>query len=252
MARDRYLWNAGEESIHQPGAEAAPKTPKSKWQNFWYYHKWHMLAAFLVAALVIGFTHDLLSKKEPDYQIALLTQTEYPQAFSAALEKQLAQYGEDLNGDGQVLVRVNPYLIVMEDGKEVSNPTLQMTSVAKFLSDLELGDSMIYLTDEASFQQHQATRQLFSNLDGTTPSAGNTDYDAMRVPWQSCRVLSTLITEEQLTDLNDENRQLTLQQAQQLSASMRRIEGTELQKDEKKVEYYTACKKLFDKLVYDK
>ena len=41
MAREGYLVNAGEETIH-PDAQA-PMSPKQKRQNWWYYNKFILL-----------------------------------------------------------------------------------------------------------------------------------------------------------------------------------------------------------------
>lgn len=252
MARDRYLWNAGEERIHPANAGTNPKSPKSKWENFWYYHKFHLLIALLVIALAAGVIYELTSKEEPDYQIALLTQTSYPEALTAALEQQIAQYGEDLNGDGRVLVSINSYLIVMEEGKQVSDPSLQMTSVARFLSDLELGSSVIYLTDETSFRLHQQTRGLFSNVDGSVSPTGSEEESAMWIPWKECRPLSHLVTADQLKGLDSEGQTKTLAMLDELGISLRAVPGTVLEQDPEKVEYYNASRTLFDRLVYGK
>lgn len=252
MARDRYLWNAGEETIHRPGESEPPQTPHGKWENFWYYHKFHVLIAVLIVLLLIFLVRDLTEKHEPDYQIGILTETQLPEEVRSVLEQKLAAYGEDLNGDGRVLVSVNAYLIVMEDGKEISDPALQMASVAKLLSDLQEGDSMIFLTDDESFRAHQSTRQLFSNLDGTAPQAGKEDFSAMRVAWKDCKPLSTLVTADDLTELSDEGRQTALRQLDGLSASLRLFSGTALEQDAEKLAYYTASRALFDRLVYGK
>lgn len=252
MARDRYLWNTGEETIHQPEQAASPQTPRGKWENFWYYHKFHLLIALAVVFLLLFLVQDLTVRREPDYQIAVLTQTPLPETVRSVLEQKLTAYGRDLNGDGRVLVSVNAYLMVMEDGKEISDPALQMASVAKLLSDLQEGDSMIFLTDDESFRAHQSTRQLFSNLDGTAPQAGKEDFSAMRVAWNDCKPLSTLVTAGDLTGMDDAAKQSALQQLSGLSASLRLFYSTPLEQKDGKPAYYTASRTLFDRLVYDK
>ncbi|WP_283610050.1 hypothetical protein [Faecalispora anaeroviscerum] len=252
MARDRYLWNAGEETIHRDGEAVTLQTPKGKWENFWYYHKFHLLIALVVIALIVSFVYELTTKEEPDYQIGVLTQTKFSDEAATVLEQKIARYGKDLNGDGRVIVRVNSYLIVMEEGKEVSDPSFQMASVAKFLSDLEAGDSMIFLTDDASFRAHQKTRQMFSNLDGTVPKAGKEKEAAMRLPWKDAKPLSSLITEADLGMLDADSRQKVMQQLDGLGASLRVFSGTPLEQNPEKVSYYTASCTLFDRLVSGK
>lgn len=251
MARDRYLYNADEETIHSGDISAAPQTPKSKWQNFWYYHKFHVLAVALLLSLIIGFAYEMLTKENPDYNIAVLTQRQQSDILLTELEKRIAEYGEDLNGDGKVIVQINPYVITIEDGAEVEDPTLQMTSVARFLSDLEKGDSFIYLTDDAAFGFNQKQRQLFSNLDGTpAPQEGWVESD-VRVPFDQCRVLPQLLPKEPIGILDEDGMKKATERLTDLSLSLRTFQGTALEQQEGKAEYYAANRRLFDKLVYD-
>lgn len=251
MARDRYLWNAGDDSIHSNG-ETAPLSAKGKWKNFWYYHKFHLLIVLVLVALVAGFVYELTTKVEPDYQIGILTETKFSDDAASILEKKIAQYGEDRNGDGRVVVRVNSYLIVMGENKPVSDPNLQMASVAKFLSDLEMGDSILFLTDSASFESHQKTRQMFSNLNGTVPKHGEEKEADMRVPWKNAKPLSSLITEDDLRNLDVDSRKAVLQQLDGLGVSMRVFKGTPLEQNPEKSSYYEQNRILFNRLVYGK
>lgn len=251
MARDRYLWNAGDDSIHSNG-EASPQSPKGKWENFWYYHKFHVLIVLVLFALVGGFVYELSTKVEPDYQIGILTETKFSDDAASILEKKIAQYGEDRNGDGRVVVRVNSYMIVMGENKPVSDPNLQMASVAKFLSDLETGDSIIFVTDKSSFESHQKTRQMFSNLNGTVPKHGEEKEAEMRVPWKDAKPLSSMITEEDLRNLDADSRKAVLEQLDGMGVSIRVFQGTPLEQNPAKVSYYQQNRTLFDRLVYGK
>lgn len=251
MARDRYLWNAGDDSIHSSG-ETAPQSPKGKWENFWYYHKFHLLVGLVLLALIAGFVYELTTKVEPDYQIGILTETKFSDNAASILEKKIAKYGVDRNGDGRVVVRVNSYMIVMGENKPVSDPNLQMASVAKFLSDLEMGESIIFLTDNASFESHQKTRQMFSNLNGTVPKHGEEKEAEMRVPWKNAKPLSSMITEEDLRNLNADSREAVLEQLDGLGVTMRVFNGTPLEQNQEKASYYQQNRALFDRLVYGK
>ena len=50
MARERYLLNAGEDTIHDN--EIKLVTAKDKRKNWWYYHKRHLLVGIIAAAMV--------------------------------------------------------------------------------------------------------------------------------------------------------------------------------------------------------
>lgn len=53
MAREMYLVGVDEEELKPPAPPEQPKTPKGKWENFWYHYKWHTLG---IAAAVIVLT----------------------------------------------------------------------------------------------------------------------------------------------------------------------------------------------------
>ena len=50
MARERYLINAGEDTIHSN--EIKLVTAKDKRENWWYYHKRQIIPAILVLSLI--------------------------------------------------------------------------------------------------------------------------------------------------------------------------------------------------------
>ena len=70
MARERYLINAGEDTIHSN--EIKLVTAKDKRENWWYYHKRQIIPAILVVALLAVFIHSMATKVDPDYTIGLL------------------------------------------------------------------------------------------------------------------------------------------------------------------------------------
>ena len=57
MARERYLHNAGEDTIH--ANEIKLVTAKDKRKNWWYYHKFHLLIGIIAVALVVNFVYSI-------------------------------------------------------------------------------------------------------------------------------------------------------------------------------------------------
>ena len=238
MARERYLLHEEEETINKPGAEIKLTTPKSKWDNFWFYHKWHVVIGAAVVLLVAFFIRDMLNQEHPDYQIGVITQNSYTDTVVEALEKKFEQVGEDLNQDGKVQVQVNVYTISDSDK---ADPNVQMASATKFTADLTEGMSMIFLTDDQSFQKQQKANQMFAYLDGATPPKDETDYTKMRVALKDCKLFQKFDTEAPTVEGKDflEN----------FSISMRVIKGSAVEGKADKEAYYASCKKMFDKIV---
>jgi hypothetical protein len=240
VARERYLLHGDEETIHQAGAEIKADSPKSKWDNFWYYYKWHVLIGIAVILLAVFFIHDLTSKVNPDYQIGLITQTTYPTEVVESLENQIAKFGTDLNGDGKVVVQLNSYVAAEGSSSQAVDMNVQAAGVVRLMSDFSDGSSMIFISDDASFQSLQSKSQVFSYLDGSTPPEGALDYQKMRVGLENCRLTNPKVTAPDGTSQD---------LLKNLSISMRLFKGTDLEAKKGKAAYFASSKKLFDQIV---
>lgn len=234
MARERYLLHEGEETIHREKDEVQLKTPKEKWKNFWYYNKWYFLIGAVVILLAFFLIKDMVGQVKPDYQVMLATRYSVPQETVDALEKTMEKYAEDRNGDGKVVVQVNANAFPSEtDG---GNANVRMASVVHLQADLSDATSVVFITDDACFRDEQKEFQLFSYTDGTTPTEGAADYDRMRVALKDCKAFGELVKANDSTALS------------QLSLSMRVFEGTDQAKNKDKQAYYSASRKLFEKI----
>lgn len=241
MARERYLLHAGEETINQPGVEKKADSPKAKWENFWFYHKWHVLIGIVIVMAAAFFIHDFTSNVKPDYQIGLITQKPCSEQAIESLEKELAKYGEDRNSDGKVVVQVDSTVLADDSGSANADPNVQMAGVVRLSADLAEGTSMIFITDDASFRSQQAKQQMFSYLDGAMPPDGASDFDRMRVALKDCKKLAGLgaaVPEGEGTGL-----------LKDLSISLRIFKGTQLEGKKGMSAYFTASKKLFDQVI---
>ena len=238
MPREGTLWREGEDTIHDPKLEKTAMNKKQKRQNFWFYHKWHVIIALAVVIIGGYFIYDVLHKTEYDYTIGLITEESVPTDIVGRMENLISEKGEDLNGDGQVLVHIENYIVASE-GESAAIPNMQMASVTKLMSDMSSMQSVIFFTDDKSFQRYQKDSTAFSYLDGTTPKDGADDYDKMRLPWEDLTALSagdwTFYGKD--TDGNDIPVDVS-GDMKNLSASLRVFEGTDFAKDEAKASYY--------------
>lgn len=261
MARERYLLHAGEDTIHNPEAEKEAlqkdKTPRGKWENFWYYHKFHVLIAVFVL-LVAGYSiWSTVKTVQPDYTIGMITQQSYPQEAIDALQNGMAKYGKDLNKDGRVVVQIDQYTISSDGassapernpqsgGTQIQDPQFEIANQTKLAADLSQGTSMIFLTDDASFlAQEKNGERPFAYLDGSTPKGSAADYDKMRISIQKCPKLANLNV-----NLRLESGSETLSMSnvmKDMGLSLRVYYGSGIQGKEK--DYYAASKDLFQKL----
>lgn len=261
MARERYLVNAGEDTIHDPEAEKraeqSDKTPRGKWENFWFYNKWKVIIGALVLVVVAWSVISSVTTVKADFTVGLLTEKTYPDSVLDALSGEMEKYGKDLNGDGKVVVQVAQFVLPGEASAKTSfsassdmaqqQQNLQMLQAyqAKWITDMSVGTSMILISDNANFMQQEKTNRIYSYLDGTTPSETATDYDKMRVPLEKCpKLADTMVT---LQTGNDSVNVKLSKMMPDCSISIRRYKGTAIAG--KADDYYNASMELLKKLI---
>lgn len=246
MAREQYLLHAGDETIHRPGEDKKPEDPKKKWENFWYYHRLHVLIAAAVLLLAGFFVWQSLQSVTPDYTVGMITETQCPDSVVQQFQNAMQKYGKDLNGDGKVVVQVVPYTIARaqggsggtSSGQALADPQMQEAMQIKLAADLTTGTSMIFLTDDASFRSQESKNHLFAYLDGSTPPDTETDYGKMRVSVEMCPGLPGLGLLGPVPSSGGGDSGYFI--------SLRSYRGTAVAG--KSDGYYKACKELFDKL----
>ncbi|MCI9272996.1 MAG: hypothetical protein HFE39_03455 [Clostridiales bacterium] len=186
MARDRYLWNSGEDTIHDKRLEKTITTKKQKRENFWFYHKWHVIVSLCCLVLVALFLFDMFNKEVADYEIAILTQTATFDEDRAKIKATAESVAEDLNGDGKVLVTVNEYLINGNSEKD-------MAYIARLTNDLSNYQSMIFIVDDNNLTNYQQQNPgLFAYADGATPPEDAVDFDQIGIRWKDCSLLNSI------------------------------------------------------------
>ena len=153
----------------------APEKGRWYWVKNWLHYHWLYLIVAAVALWVgISWLGNALHWGEtlPDYQIAYVGKSSLPEDTARAIESAFAQYGEDLNGDGAVCVRLNQYVSDTEDKENAS--TYALAARMQFLSDMNAEDSYFLLLDDPA--HFQLDYQALANWDGTPP--GDSDYTA--------------------------------------------------------------------------
>ena len=245
MARERYLLNAGEDTIHQN--EIKLVTGKDKRKNWWYYHKIHLLVTVLVVALVGSFVYSLVTNVHPDYTIALVTSYSMPETGLNQLEECIIPYADDRNGDGKVVVSVVNY--VFSDGADVDY-TEQEASIVRFMADASSNEVMIYLHDEGAFDALKSNLGgFFQYNDGTAMPEDAKDFENAMISWddvaafakfQPCTEEGELYTAEVLSELYS-----------RLRVSCRAAEGSSIEGKEKDMAYHESSVALLERLKND-
>ena len=169
--------------------QAAPPppelTPRQKASNWWHYH-WLYVAAAIAGALIAGsIIKDTVFRPRPDYQVGVVSRYELPVDTSNALTEALTQFGEDLNGDGRVLVQLNQYTVDFHSEETNADAYSQMAGVTRLSADLQSGGGtyVFLMEDPAGFEEQTGALQ---DLDGTggDPDAPPADWENMVYRWE--------------------------------------------------------------------
>ena len=159
-------------------------TPEERRKNWWHYHKWHIAAGILLAGVAVSWGCNALGlgQTRPDYQIAYVGKDTLPDDTAAAIESAFAAYGEDLNGDGKVAVRLNQYPSGAADAKMAAS--VEVTLIADIL---ERDSYFFLLEDPAAFQvDYHSLRRL----DGSLPEDDNYSAEGTYLAWTDCPALA--------------------------------------------------------------
>lgn len=85
--------------------DAPNETGKKTWKNYyWFYYKWHMLAALVLVLTIVICTAQCVMKVDPDYYVLFYARNYYTDEALQEVTDELQKYSEDLNGDGKVKV----------------------------------------------------------------------------------------------------------------------------------------------------
>ena len=153
-------------------------TRKERWANWWDYNlKWVIILGIAAAFVGYCFIGQYFLTTHADYNVAVVAPHYLPEATQTALQDALAAYGEDRNGDGKVVVKLNVY--TMNFGSDDSDAYLQGALSSIFI-----------LYDPAGFQSTTGTLRY---LDGSLPqSDADNDWWNMVYHWDDCPVLAGL------------------------------------------------------------
>lgn len=86
MASEYLKWKYRDVEPERP----VELTKKQRRQNWWHYHKWHVLAGAVLVLAAASWAWNALTQVYPDYQIAYVGSSPLPEEDTAAWEARLA------------------------------------------------------------------------------------------------------------------------------------------------------------------
>ena len=152
-------------------------------RNWWHYH-WHLVAIGAAAlAVIVYMGSGFAVAEQEDYSVAWVGRDYLSDETAAALEIALAAFGEDLNGDGKVLVRLHQTALDLREIARRGSTSGQQeyADMMALNSDLNCGQSVLFLLEDP--QAFQAFCGALLYLDGSEPLPEADDWENMVLEW---------------------------------------------------------------------
>lgn len=158
-------------------------TRRQRLENWWNYHWHHVLIVLAILGVSAYFASSWGSAVPEDYSVVWIGGQYLPDETEKALAAALAVYGEDVNGDGQVVVSIRQVGLdlraVLERG---TSGQQEYADLMALNADLNCGQSTIFLLEDPEAFQAYCGALLY--LDGEQPEEGALGWQNMTVSWE--------------------------------------------------------------------
>lgn len=122
------------------------KNFKTKFENFWYYHKW---ATILIIIFILSAVLLISTKTETaiyDGSVSVVT-SEYLSSKQLSFDDMLEGKIEDVNNDGITSLGVNEYVISSE------TDSTSQANINQVISSFSTGETGFYIFDKANLER---------------------------------------------------------------------------------------------------
>ncbi len=192
-----------------------PKTPKEKWDNFWFQYKWAVIAAVASFIVLTVLITQCASRKNPDLEIVYFSYTPILDQQTTLVSEYFEGITKDVNGDGEVVVQVVNCSFQNNGNIQYRNSILSKLQ-AIIAADQK---ALLFITDNKSIEYFDNLNNDGGIFDGEPIPLGEEFYKA--------------------TESKDFG-PLT----EKLSISIRRVSDTLLEKKDDIGNYYEESKRL--------
>lgn len=197
-----------------------PKTPKEKWDNFWFQYKWYVVAITAITVVIAILTVQCATRTRYDIEVVFFSYTAVLDEQTEKIADYIEKYTNDLNGDGEV----NVLVLNCSFTDSSSNSQYKYTVLTKLQATIA-GDqnAILYITDDAAYNYLSQLSDDGGLLDGEPYPLGENFYKETE--------------SEQLGSLPEG-----------LKISCRRVDGTTIEKSKDVKTVYNESKKILESL----
>lgn len=135
--------------------EKVPEKKYSAWEkftNFIYHNKAYLIVGALFIGLAAFLIQDLVTRERPDIS-AMYIASDYDMSYySGQLTPLWSQYGEDVNGNGEKLVRLY-YIPAGYEDNDRASAYLAQSDRTKLIGEFQSGNMVMVIGDKESYQE---------------------------------------------------------------------------------------------------
>lgn len=141
-------------NVQEANMEKSEKMSFGEWcENLWYHYKWLIIFGGMLIAFLIISIGQMLSTKDPDVNILHVGPMYISSGAADRIENTMAQFTDDVNGDGKVNVDILD-ITVNKFGTDESNAVNyddRNKALQRFQTEIRAGDAVIYALDKEFF-----------------------------------------------------------------------------------------------------
>jgi hypothetical protein len=137
-----------------------PKGFKARTEYLFYYYKWHAIIVLVVIILAILTIHDISSRPNYDYRLMIVSDLYLMQEDTDLLSKRISELGEDVNGDGQILVSVDPVYL---ESSTAGDMQMIMAAQAKVIGEVTAGETYLFMFNKTGYDSMFKGQGIFGS-----------------------------------------------------------------------------------------
>lgn len=155
-----------------------PQTFKTKLENFWFYHKWHVLAVILILCITFISVKSCVNKKSYDMYVLYMVGGGYSLEANENLSEKFENYVDDVDGDGEKRVQI----ITINFADVSGQGTLaQETAFTKMISQVSSGSALFYVFDDTAYQAlKNAQVKILDDINTDSPYVEGDRFNAKK------------------------------------------------------------------------
>lgn len=135
--------------------------------NYWYYYKWYVIGGLFLLFSAIVVISQFFTQEKYDASVIWAMHGYVGEPYLDAMEEEFEKYVDDIDGNGEVNVRI--ILITYTSDGGMLNGDVELAMQQKLVTQLSAGDVYIVVADGTSYEGYMTKLNAFENLEDDYP-----------------------------------------------------------------------------------